>query len=164
MIHGMGEQRPMDTLRGFVRSVWELDSKITANGLPNPAEVWSKPDLRTGSLELRRITTRQSIPTHTFSDGVRSDFYEADLRSPPRAPPSLLSTAMATLWVEAIWMTRAHSISSRGLYGFARYSISLPQSVSPTYRFTLTFKIARIRALRFIAAPRLHPGRNRGKV
>jgi hypothetical protein len=76
VIHGMGEQRPMDTLRGFVRSVWELDSKITANGLPNPADVWSKPDLRTGSLELRRITTRQSIPTHTFSDGVRSDFYE----------------------------------------------------------------------------------------
>jgi hypothetical protein len=58
----MGEQRPMDTLRGFVRSVWELDSKITANGLPNPADVWSKPDLRTGSLELRRITTR-SLPS-----------------------------------------------------------------------------------------------------
>jgi hypothetical protein len=50
VIHGMGEQRPMDTLRGFVRSVWELDSEITANGLPNPADVWSKPDLRTGSL------------------------------------------------------------------------------------------------------------------
>jgi hypothetical protein len=76
VIHGMGEQRPMDTLRGFVRTVWELDPKITANGLPNPAEVWSRPDMRTGSLELRRITTRQSIPTVTFPDGVRSDFYE----------------------------------------------------------------------------------------
>jgi len=76
VIHGMGEQRPMDTLRGFVRSVWELDKKITANGLPQPSAVWSKPDLRTGSLELRRITTRQSIPTTTFGKGVRSDFYE----------------------------------------------------------------------------------------
>ena len=50
----MGEQRPMDTLRGFVRSVWELDERITANGLPNSSAVWSKPDLRTGSLELRQ--------------------------------------------------------------------------------------------------------------
>jgi hypothetical protein len=76
VIHGMGEQRPMDTLRGFVRSVWELDERITANGLPNSSAVWSKPDLRTGSLELRRITTRQSIATTTFGKGVRSDFYE----------------------------------------------------------------------------------------
>jgi hypothetical protein len=59
-----------------VRSVWELDKKITANGLPQPSAVWSKPDLRTGSLEFRRITTRQSIPTTTFGKGVRSDFYE----------------------------------------------------------------------------------------
>jgi hypothetical protein len=72
----MGEQRPMDTLRGFVRTVWELDSRITANGLRNPAEVWSRPDMRTGSLELRRITTRQSIPTVSFPNGIRSDFYE----------------------------------------------------------------------------------------
>lgn len=84
VIHGMGEQVPMDTLRGFVRAVWETDTEITKNGLPNPAEVWSKPDLRTGSLELRRITTRQSIPTQNFAKGVRSDFYEmywADLSS-----------------------------------------------------------------------------------
>src|SRR5262249_17250683 len=71
VIHGMGEQVPMDTLRGFVRAVWETDSEITKNDLPNPAEVWSKPDLRTGSLELRRITTRQSIPSANFNDGVR---------------------------------------------------------------------------------------------
>src|SRR5215475_13578030 len=84
VIHGVGEQVPMDTLRGFGRAVWETDTEITKNGLPNPAEVWSKPDLRTGSLELRRITTRQSIPTQNFAKGVRSDFYEmywADLSS-----------------------------------------------------------------------------------
>ena len=32
--------------------------------------------MRTGSLELRRITTRQTIPTITFDKCVRTDFYE----------------------------------------------------------------------------------------
>ena len=45
VIHGMGEQMPMDTIKRFVRAVWETDTVITANGLPNPAEVWSKPDV-----------------------------------------------------------------------------------------------------------------------
>jgi hypothetical protein len=84
VIHGIGEQTPMDTLKGFVRAVWETDQEITKNGMPQPAEVWSKPDRRTGSLELRRITTRQSIATSSFPDkpgeagfgGVRTDFYE----------------------------------------------------------------------------------------
>src|SRR4029077_15690714 len=76
VIHGMGEQTPMDTIKSFVRAVWETDAEITANGLPNPAAVWSKPDVRTGSLELRRITTRESIKTDSFARGVRSDFYE----------------------------------------------------------------------------------------
>jgi len=76
VIHGMGEQRPMDTIKGFVRAVWETDRDITRNGLPNPTQVWSKPDARTGSLELRRITTRETIPSHEFPGGVRTDFYE----------------------------------------------------------------------------------------
>ena len=67
VIHGMGEQMPMDTIKGFVHAAWETVTDLTANGLPNPAEVWSKPDVRTGSLELRRITTRQSIATGDFS-------------------------------------------------------------------------------------------------
>ena len=36
VIHGMGEQRPMDTIKGFVRAVWETDDEITKNGLPKP--------------------------------------------------------------------------------------------------------------------------------
>jgi len=43
-----------------------------------------------------------------------ADAIAATVRS-PAAPPSLLSTAIAALCVQAIWMTRAHSISSRGL-------------------------------------------------
>ena len=77
VIHGMGEQIPMDTIKGFVDAVWQEDDIITANGLPDPAEVWSKPDPRTGSLELRRITTRESIASPPeFPNGVRTDFYE----------------------------------------------------------------------------------------
>jgi hypothetical protein len=77
VIHGMGEQRPMDTIKAFVRAVWETDEDITRNGLPNPTQVWSKPDERTGSLELRRITTRETITSPPeFPGGVRTDFYE----------------------------------------------------------------------------------------
>src|SRR5262245_52098654 len=76
VIHGMGEQRPMDTIKAFVKAVWETDAVITANNLPHPSQVWSKPDVRTGSLELRRITTRESIPSASFPHGVRTDFYE----------------------------------------------------------------------------------------
>src|SRR6202043_2411707 len=71
VIHGMGEQMPMDTIKGFVRAAWETVTGLATDKLPNPTEVWSKPDGRTGSLELRRITTRQTIPTSTFADGVR---------------------------------------------------------------------------------------------
>jgi hypothetical protein len=76
VIHGMGEQMPMDTIKGFVRAAWETTTDLATTELPNPTEVWSKPDVRTGSLELRRITTRQTIRTQTFPEGVRSDFYE----------------------------------------------------------------------------------------
>jgi hypothetical protein len=72
----MGEQIPMDTIKDFATAVWQKDEVITANGLPNPAEVWSKPDARTGSLELRRITNRESASAPEFPAGVRTDFYE----------------------------------------------------------------------------------------
>jgi hypothetical protein len=74
VIHGIGELIPMDTIKDFVRAVWETDKDITKNNLPDPAEIWSKPDQRTGSLELRRITTREATPGPP--DGVRTDFYE----------------------------------------------------------------------------------------
>jgi len=64
IIHGIGEQKPMDTLRGFVDSV-----------LPEPKEhqkpkFWSKPDKMSESFELRRLAARQA------SGRPRTDFYE----------------------------------------------------------------------------------------
>ena len=57
LIHGIGEQRPMDTLWGFVRAAWTHDAELV-HATRN--EVWSKPELVTGSFELRRITTREA--------------------------------------------------------------------------------------------------------
>jgi len=122
VIHGMGEQRPMDTIKAFVKAAWETDEVITANKLPHPTQVWSKPDIRTGSLELRRITTRESIASASFPHGVRTDFYElywADLtagstwdqftgwvrglllRPVSRVPPDVRS-AWVVLWIATL--------------------------------------------------------------
>src|ERR1700680_4251584 len=77
VIHGMGEQIPLDTIKAFVDAVWQKDDVITATDLPDPTEVWRKPDARTGSLEVRRITTRESIAcAPEFPAGARTDFYE----------------------------------------------------------------------------------------
>ena len=90
VIHGMGEQRPMETLRSFVDTVWTKDLSLTAAQSDSPAEQewqdnarttdlrtgqtinksWIVPDSRTGSFELSRITT----PYNRI--GVRTDFYE----------------------------------------------------------------------------------------
>lgn len=141
VIHGMGEQRPMDTVKGFVKAVWATDYNITANGLPHPSQVWSRPDTRTGSLELRRITTRESIPSASFPRGVRTDFYElywADLtvgstwdeftawvgglllRRPKRVPRDL-RTAWVALWIATFCILTITSLSVMlgGLWGVA---------------------------------------------
>lgn len=82
VIHGMGQQRPMQTIRHLVRSVWSLDLSLT-DGLSHDhartrdsdtgEEInvhWAVPDNRTGSAELRRITTPRN------DSGLRTDFYE----------------------------------------------------------------------------------------
>jgi hypothetical protein len=125
MIHGMGEQIPMDTLKSFVRTVWETDTAICRDDLPYPKQVWSKPDARTGSLELRRITTRESINSPPeFPKGVRTDFYElywADLTAGstwgmfrswfigllwrwPSEVPAAVRPAWWLLWLSALFV------------------------------------------------------------
>lgn len=81
IIHGMGEQIPMETLTGFVDSVWTTDGALVDPGKPDPdtgkarGEIvrnasWSKPDRRNRSYELRVITTEAA------SNGRRVDFFE----------------------------------------------------------------------------------------
>jgi hypothetical protein len=116
LIHGVGFQRPMRTLRGFVEAVWTTDSSLRR---PNvPSQVWSKPDTISDSFELRRLTTAQN--TH----GVRTDFFEfywAHLlegttlqqvvlwlrsllwRNPLRIPRPLLF-AWIVVWLALLWI------------------------------------------------------------
>lgn len=68
LIHGVGEQRPMDTLRGFVDAVWTSDKEVQHDFAI--AGVFSKPDKLSGSFELRRLTTTKN------KKDVRTDFYE----------------------------------------------------------------------------------------
>lgn len=63
IIHGIGEQRPMDTLRGFAEAILEDRD----DGRP---KFWSKPDFMSESFELRRLTTASTDAR------PRTDFYE----------------------------------------------------------------------------------------
>jgi hypothetical protein len=68
LIHGIGEQKPMETLRGFVDAVWRRDQSIHHQFAGSG--VWSKPDMVSRSYELRRLTTPQNVA------GIRTDFFE----------------------------------------------------------------------------------------
>lgn len=68
LIHGIGEQRPMDTLRDFVDAVWTSNDEIHHEHAPKT--VWSKPDSVSENFELRRLTTARNVA------GIRSDFFE----------------------------------------------------------------------------------------
>lgn len=69
IIHGMGEQRPMDTLRNFVKAVWTTDEEVKFELSSGPSS-FSKPDHVARSFELRRLTTTKG------RDGKCSDFFE----------------------------------------------------------------------------------------
>jgi hypothetical protein len=63
VIHGIGHQRPMDTLRPFVEAVLGEDPKPDG-----PPRYYSKPDEVSGTFELRRLQSRSSRP--------RTDYFE----------------------------------------------------------------------------------------
>lgn len=60
LIHGIGEQKPMDTLRRFV-------SAVLPPAQPDPAPFWNKPDTIAELFELRRLKTK---------GWPNTDFYE----------------------------------------------------------------------------------------
>ena len=65
LIHGIGEQRPMETLRGFVGAFLE------------PGSYHSKPDTISDSFELRRIKLRRVVGLNP-GDSVNADWPETD--------------------------------------------------------------------------------------
>ncbi|MGE5780804.1 MAG: hypothetical protein ACM30D_16080 [Hyphomicrobiales bacterium] len=123
--HGMGEQIPMETLRGFVEAAWVTDADVHWPSPPDeqPGDIWIKPDAVTGSLELRRITTRWTKSlANPQAKGPRVDFFEfywADLAEGttvqevwdwlrtlllrwPRQVPKGLMGAWLLLWAAAV--------------------------------------------------------------
>ncbi len=71
LIHGIGDQRPMATLRSFVEAVLAKDHDDAGSPASSPPAYFSKPDTLSGSFELRRLNApasgRSRPPT---------DFYE----------------------------------------------------------------------------------------
>lgn len=68
LIHGIGEQRPMDTLRSFVKAVWKTDDEVKHEHAI--AGIYSRPDPISENFDLRLLTTTSD------REGNRTDFYE----------------------------------------------------------------------------------------
>lgn len=92
LIHGIGEQRPLATLRGFVDAVWKRNDSLFEPGVER--EVWSKPDHISGNLELRRLTTGYN-KAHWRVDFF--EFYWAHLLR-DTSVPGFLEWAKRLLW------------------------------------------------------------------
>jgi len=128
VIHGMGEQRPLETLRGFVETVYRRDTALASkppgkDGL----SISVVPDDLTGSGELRRITTLNDGPQKrtdffefywadlmdgTPADMVRGWIQTLLLRSPFRLPRSAkVIWAWLILWALALVMVAAGFIA-----------------------------------------------------
>ncbi len=126
VIHGMGEQRPMDTIRGFVDAV-----------LPQPVQggekFFSRPDALSESFELRVLQNRTQPRTHFFEyywaykvsgttfTHVRSWLSALLLRSPRRVPKQL-----RPLWVFS-WLLLLTVLAGIGLgfFNFITQSTSM---------------------------------------
>ena len=70
LIHGIGEQRPMETLRGFVRSL------LMVKNQEKEAKFWSKPDKMSELLELRRLKTMGVQPKTSFYEYYWAHYME----------------------------------------------------------------------------------------
>lgn len=78
IIHGIGEQIPMETLTSFIDAAWAYDETLVDRGKPDPNTgkqrefnvSWSKPDPRNRSFELQVVTTESD------KNGRRFDFFE----------------------------------------------------------------------------------------
>jgi hypothetical protein len=72
IIHGIGEQRPMQTLRAFVAGVLgEGESDLTLK-----TRIFSKPDRISDTLELRRLSVRPGKYSGNYELSDETDFYE----------------------------------------------------------------------------------------
>jgi hypothetical protein len=134
LIHGIGEQRPMETLRGFVDAV--LDQGPSTSQAD--AKYYSKPDMLADNLELRRLV----------SAGGRTDrtdffeFYWAHLM-PTAAWDRLASWYWMMMWrrprdvpaqvMPLYWLSWAILIAAlaSGLFEAGRFLLGHPVAANP---------------------------------
>jgi hypothetical protein len=123
VIHGLGEQRPMATLRSFVASVLDAPEE--------GPRFFSRPDRLSESFELRVLQNRQRPRTHFYeyywayhADGTKfmhvvSWLFSLLWRSPKRVPRQLIALYVLG-WMLAL-MT-AVTAASGGLHAQAWYA------------------------------------------
>ena len=70
LIHGIGEQRPILTLRGFVEPIAEYLKKTKNQARDDEAVFWDKPDPISGNYETRKMVMREG------RDHPSTHFYE----------------------------------------------------------------------------------------
>jgi hypothetical protein len=80
VIHGIGEQRPMATVRSFVEAVWSSDTNLQVLAKDGTPRYWTQPDPRFQSHEMARISTNR-LPLRKGDDGklepgASTDFFE----------------------------------------------------------------------------------------
>ena len=130
LIHGIGEQMPMATLRDFVDAIWKRNEDSAST-------VWSKPDTISRNFELRRLTTSRNL------NGIRTDFFEfywADLmhgtrwrhvrtwmrrvlwRRPRRVPEHL----RGIWWIIVVLVAGVIGLGAWGVHAFATKSWRIP--------------------------------------
>ena len=100
VIHGIGEQTPLETLQGFVETVYRRDRSLASRtvGSSGMLDVSIVPDDVTGSAELRRITTLNDGPQK------RTDFFEfywADIMD--GTPVDMVTGWIRTLVLRSPW-------------------------------------------------------------
>ena len=82
VIHGIGEQVPIETLSSFIDTVWTNDMALVSADKPHPDTgdtrtsnaAWFKPDPRTRNFDLRLITS-ETYETQS-RERRRADFFE----------------------------------------------------------------------------------------
>ncbi len=76
LIHGIGDQKPMESIMGFVEAVWSTNGNIRIAQEGARPKYWIMPDTKYDSHEMRRITTNSAVIKGGEGGTVRTDFYE----------------------------------------------------------------------------------------
>lgn len=145
LIHGIGEQKPMESLRNFVKAVWITDKSVQRAG-DNADALWSKPYKSSHSFDLRRLATGKN------KDGVETDFFEmywAHLmrgntaeqvfrwikllmwRNPDSVPSQLKSTFWLLWSVFLVWLLCSLWV------GFVRDDVSVGLTIAASLPITM---------------------------